>query len=210
MRFAIVCWTLLLAAGVAVTATPLYNDPEIDMDGGGASLPISTNIGTVQPSAGCPVVSGLIQCTFDFFNDTGSILASFTFQTTINTGLSDAAAASFTCHDGGGFFLHCGSVYTSATGNLRYDFTGVNAPEGDEGAGSGDTEIGEQEGIPLGGHFIVTLRGWSRGATSGGEQLYTDLPHLNDSFTQSPEPAVAFTFGTGLLLLAAIWRRAVR
>ena len=206
MRLIIVCCTLLLAASFAVTGTPVY-DPEVALDGGGDAIPITLGINQIQPNAGCPVLNGLIQCTFDFVNDTSNILTSFTFQTTINTGLSSEAAGSFTCADGGGYFLSCGVHYTSLTGNLRYDFSGVNPPDGDENS---DLELNEMEGIPPNGHFIITLLGWAPDATVGGEQLYSDLPHLNNSFTQSPEPAVAFTFGTGLLLLAAMWRRAVR
>jgi hypothetical protein len=198
MRLAIVGPALFLAAAVAVTATPLLNDPEITIDSGCCSIPISTGINTVQPT-------GAETVTYDFFNDTNNIVTGFRFATTINTGLSSQAAASFTCADPGGYFLNCTTTYTSSTGNLLYVFSGVNPADGDE-SGS-DTEVGEQEGIPPAGHFIITLQGWIPDAMSAGQTLYSGTPVLDDTFTQTPEPAVALTLGTGLLLLAAIWRR---
>ena len=190
--------TLFLAAAVAVSAAPLLNDPDILIDSGGDAIPISTGINQVQPN-GAQTVS------FDFVNDTLNIVTGFNFETTINTGLSGQAAASFTCDDPGGFFLGCTTSYTSSTGNLLYVFSGVNPAEGDENGS--DTEAGEQEGIPAGGHFIITLQGWTPDAMSAGEMLYSGTPTLDNTFTQTPEPAIALTLGTGLLLLAALWRR---
>jgi len=190
MRLPIVGPALFLAAAVAVTATPLLNDPQISIDSGCCSIPISSGINTVQPTGDATV-------TYDFFNDTKNIITGFTFETTINTGLSSEAAASFTCADPGGFFLGCSTSYTQTTGNLLYVFSGVNPPSGD----------GEDEGIFPGGHFIITLQGWVPDAMSAGQMLYNNLPTLDNTFTDTPEPAVALTLGTGLLLLAAIWRR---
>jgi hypothetical protein len=177
------------------------NDPEILIDSGGDAIPISSGINQVQPT-GAQTVS------YDFFNDTQGIVTSFLFQTMVNTGLSSAAAASFTCADPGGFFLNCGTNYDRMTGNLQYLFSGVNPPEGDENGS--DPETGEQEGIPPGGHFIITMQGWVPNATSAGQMLYENLPMLDNHFTDTPEPAVGLTLGAGLLLLAAMWRRAVR
>lgn len=191
MRLPIVGPTLFLAAAVAVTATPLLNDPEILIDSGCCSIPISSGINTVQPTGDATV-------TYDFFNDTKNIITGFTFETTINTGLSSEAAASFTCADPGGFFLNCSTSYTQTTGNLLYVFSGVTPPTGDGG---------EDEGIFPGGHFIITLQGWVPDAMSAGQMLYNNLPTLDNTFTDTPEPAVALTLGTGLLLLAVIWRR---
>jgi hypothetical protein len=203
MRLAIVGPTLFLAAAVAVTATPLLNDPQILIDTGGDAIPISSGINQVQPNGNQTV-------TFDFVNDTSNIVTAFRFATTINTGLSSQAAASFTCADPGGYFLSCTTSYDPSlnpppTGNLLYVFSGVSPADADEDGS--DTEAGEQEGIPPGGHFIITLQGWTPNATSAGEMLYSGTPMFHDSFTQTPEPAVALTLGTGLLLLAAIWRR---
>src|SRR5690349_1678345 len=141
MRLAIVCSTLCLAAGVVVSATPLH-DPQILIDTGGDSIGISIGINQVQPC-------GSSSCTYDFFNDTGAIITSFTFQTTVNANLSPENQASFTCADPGGYFLGCSTDYTSATGKLRYLFAGVNPSDGDEGQFSFfESEVGEQEGIP--------------------------------------------------------------
>ena len=194
MRLAIVGPTLFLAAALALTATPLLNDPEILIDSGGDAIPITSGINQVQPTGDQTV-------SYDFVNDTKSIVTGFTFETTINTGLSTEAAASFSCSDPGGFFLNCTSSYTSATGNLLYVFSGVNPFTGMSGSGAG-----LEEGIFPGGNFIITLNGWVPDAMSAGQVLYNELPTLENTFT-TPEPAAALTLGTGLLLLAAIWRR---
>jgi hypothetical protein len=203
MRLAIVGPTLFLAAAVVVTATPLLNDPEILIDTGGDAIPISSGINQVQPNGNQTV-------SYDFVNDTNNIVTGFRFATTINVGLSNEAAASFTCADPGGYFLSCTTSYDPSnpppmTGNLVYVFSGVNPTDGDD-TGT-DTEAGEQEGIPPGGHFIITLQGWTPNAMSAGEMLYSGTPMLQDTFTQTPEPAVALTLGTGLLLLVAVSRR---
>ena len=195
MRLAIVGPILFLAAAVAVTATPLLNDPQILIDTGGDAIPISTGINQVQPTGDQTV-------SYDFFNNTKNIVTGFTFETTINTGLSSDAAASFTCADPGGFFLDCNTTYTSSTGNLLYVFSGVNPFSGMSGSGAG-----EHEGIFPGGNFIITLQGWTPDAMSAGQMLYNELPTLDNTFTDTPEPAVALTLGTGLLLLAVIGRR---
>ena len=199
MRLPILFSTLCLAAGVAVTATPLLQDPQILIDTGGDSVGISVppGINQVQPC-------GSATCTYDFFNDTGSIITSFHFETTINPNLSDAViAANFSCVDAGGYFLHCSTQYMPS-GDLQYLFTGVNPPEGDEDGSR--TERGEHEGIPLLGHFVITLTGWTE-----NEELFVGgaPPTLDNSFSTAatPEPAAALTLGTGLLLLGAMWRR---
>jgi hypothetical protein len=198
MRFLVVPTLVLLSASLLVTATPIApGDPRILIDTGGDSLPISTNIDTVQPSTNCPTVEGILTCTFDFFNDTGRFLTSFQFETIVNTGLSAQAVGAFTCADPFGFFEDCSVHYTSDTGDLKYLFFGVVSP-------SNGIDPPGPHGIPPDGHFIIVLEGWSPGATSGGEQLYPDLPHLDDTFTTSPEPSAWVTLGTGLTLLAAM------
>ena len=200
-----------MLSAVSFTASgALLNDPEMVIDGDCCSIPISSGINQVQPT-------GASSVTYDFFNDSPNIITSFIFQTTINKGLSSAASASFTCTDPGGFFLNCVVFYDPATGTLRYTFSGVNPPDGDEGT---DTEIGQMEGIPpassnpvaVNGHFKITLNGWVTDATSGGEQLYSGVPHVDGSFTETPEPSAALAIGTGLMLLGLLRyrRRAVR
>jgi hypothetical protein len=194
MRLAIVCPALFLAAAVAVTATPLLNDPEILIDSGGDAIPITSGINQVQPTGDQTV-------TYDFINNTKYVVTGFTFETTINVGLSSEAAASFTCADPGGFFLNCTTTYTQSSGDLLYVFSGVNPFTEMSGSGAG-----LQEGIFPAGNFIITLDGWIPDAMSAGQMLYNELPTLDNTFTV-PEPAVALTLGTGLLLLAAMWRR---
>ena len=195
MRLAIALPTLFLT-GIAVTATPLLQDPQILIDSGGDAIPISSGINQVQPNGNQTVA-------YDFFNDTSNIVTSFTFQTTVNPNLTSEEAALFTCSDPGGYFLGCNTHYDSPTGNLLYLFSGVNPPEGDENGS--DPETGEQEGIPPGGHFIITLQGWTE-----NETLFVNgtPPELNNNFsTDAPEPAAALTLGAGLLLIAVMWRR---
>jgi hypothetical protein len=86
--------------------------------------------------------------------------------------------------------------------------------EGDE---TQEPEIGEQEGIPPNGHFKITLQGWTPDVVSAGQQLYSNVPNLDNNFVQtpipeSPEPASVLTLGTGLLTLGVMLlrRRSVR
>ena len=197
MRFATVFSALLFAAGVAATASPLH-DPQILIDTGGDSMGITVppGINQVQPC-------GSASCVYDFFNDTGSIITSFKFQTTVRTNLSPANQASFTCSDPSGFFLGCSTTYTASNGTLIYLFDGVNDSDGDEGQfpGSSESEIGEREGIPLLGHFVITLNGWTPDPVlfqgPGGTP-----PSLTNTFaTDAPEPSASLLLGTGLLLL---------
>jgi hypothetical protein len=206
MRLLITLSVLFLAATIAGTAAPLLlppiHDPEILIDSDCCSIPITTGINQVQPT-------GAQTVTYDFFNDTPDVITSFVFQTMINTGLSPQAASSFTCMDNAGFFLGCTVHYDSISGNLQYSFSGTNPLEGDE---TQESEIGEQEGIPPNGHFKITLQGWTPDVMSAGEELYSNVPNLDNTFVQtpitdSPEPAAVLTMGTGLLVLAAMLRR---
>ena len=198
MRLAIVCSTLLLASGVAVSASSLLQDPQILIDSGGDATPIS-----IPPGLNIAQPCGSATCSYDFLNDTPNIVTGFNFKTTINTGLSGEEASLFTCADPGGYFSTCKTTYDPSTGILQYFYSGVNPPDGDEGGT--DTEAGEQEGIPLQGHFIITLQGWTE-----NDALFVNgtPPSLSNTFsTDAPEPSVAITLGSGLLLLAAMLRR---
>lgn len=199
MRLAIVCSILLAASGVAAMATPIFQDPQIIIDTGGDAIGITMGINQVEP-CGSP------SCTYDFFNDTGGIVTSFLFDTTIQSRLSsDVISANFSCADPGGYFLGCSTNYTSGTGDLQYVFSGVGKSDGDEGGT--DSEAGEMEGIPPGGHFIITLNGWVE-----NDALFVGgaPPELTNSFTtDAPEPSAALLFGTGItmLLAAFLFRR---
>ena len=210
MRLAIFCCILLVAAGVTARATPV-NDPEMEIDTGGFSLPISTMIGMAQP---CDPGPQNMPCSYDFFNDTGSLLTSFTFETKINTGLSlDIIAQNFTCVDPSGYFgadglPGCAVNYNA--GDLKYVFSAVNPPDGEEVT---QTEVGEGEGIPPDGHFFITFKGWTPNLTitvdNASVQLYSGEPKTTNSFQTVPEPAAAGSLLVGLMLLGAIWRRRV-
>jgi hypothetical protein len=198
MRIAIVCSTLLLACGVAATASSLLQDPQILIDSGGDATGIS-----IPPGINIAQPCGMATCSYDFVNDTPNIVTGFNFKTTINTGLTSEEASLFTCADPGGYFISCNTKYDSLTGTLQYFYSGVNPPDADENGT--DTEAGEQEGIPLQGHFIITLQGWTE-----NDVLFVDgtPPSLINTFsTDAPEPSVAITLGSGLLLLAAMLRR---
>jgi len=200
MRLFVTLSLLILAAAIGATATPLLppiNDPEILIDSSCCSIPITSGINQVQPT-------GAQTVAYDFFNDTSNVITSFKFQTMVNAHLSTQASSSFTCMDNAGFFLGCKVNYDPSTGNLLYSFSGTDPLEGDE---TQESEIGEQEGIPPSGHFAITLKGWTPDAMSAGQELYSNLPTLRNDFTQTPEPAVALTLGTGLLFLAALLRR---
>ena len=206
MRFQNMFPVLFLAATIAGTAAPLVlppiHDPEILIDSDCCSIPITSGINQVQPT-------GAQTVTYDFFNDTPDVITSFVFQTMINTGLSPQAASSFTCVDNAGFFLGCTVHYDPVSGNLQYSFSGTNPLEGDE---TQESEIGEQEGIPPNGHFKITLQGWTPDVVSAGQQLYSNVPNLDNTFVQtpitdSPEPASVLMLGTGLLTLGVMLRR---
>ena len=211
MRLAIFCCILLVAAGVTATATPV-NDPEMEIDTGGFSTPISTTIGTAQPCDPGPLN---MPCSYDFFNDTGNLLTSFTFETKINPGLSpDIITQNFTCADPSGYFASRGlpgcAVNYIPNGDLKYLFSAVNPPDGDE---TSQSELGEGEGIPANGHFMITFKGWKPDLTVTVDNtvvpLYSGEPTTNNSFQTVPEPAAAGSLLVGLMLLAAMWGRRV-
>ena len=201
---------VFLVVRPAADGTPL--DPEIVIDLGLQSVPVSTNISIVQPT---PTGADI---TFQFFNDTGFVVNSLMFETDINKGLTTVTTA-FTCSQPGGYFLGCTITYDVKTGHLIYLFSGVTGLDGEEIDPSSplctknvscDNEQGEHEGIPLGGHFTVTLLGWTLAPTaqtpSGGtELLYSGQRTFNDSFTTVPEPSngelVGFLLVIGILAI---------
>ena len=193
------CLVALPAIALADGVPP---DPQILIDLGGESTGISGGITTIQPDGTDPL-------TFDFFNDTGNIITGFTFLVQLNTGLSAAQIALFSCPTSGFFLSTDCSHYNSDTGILPFIFSGVNPSDGDEfcpiGAEFCDSEFGEQEGIPVNGHFLVTLNGWTRNLAGGS--IYGDLPTFQNSFTTAPEPSMIPILAGGVLLIAVFARR---
>ena len=114
---------LLLAISTAVFAS---TDPTIFIDSGDPlPLLLSNGLNQVQPNGTNPL-------TFDFLNDTGAIVTSMLFQTTVNAGLSSGASASFTpCQSI--FFVNCTVAYDPANGALSYDAFGENPSAGENG-----------------------------------------------------------------------------
>jgi hypothetical protein len=178
-------------------ANPTPTDPEILIDIGCCSDSLQNQFNEVQPDG---TSTSLV---FDFKNDTGGIVTSLTFDTTINKSLSqDQINSGFGCPEDSHYFLSCDTPYDPTTGALQYRFFGVNPADGDEM--SGDTEFGEYEGIPLGGDFKVTLQGWTTGATAGdGTALFNGVPKLSNGFT-APEPSQLLLLAVECLLLVSI------
>jgi hypothetical protein len=196
MRVAIVSSILFLTAAVAGHAT-LLQDPNMEVDNGGDAIGITSGINQVQPCGGSRT------CDYSFFNDTGAIITSFTFETTIAMNLSPDAQASFTCSDPGGFFKTCTTMYDPPTGDLEYSFSGVFPPIGNANG------PGEERGIAPGAIFTIGLNGWVPDAMSAGQTLYEGLPTFTTSTftTSAPEPSTLIGLGSGLLFFGLMWRR---
>ena len=199
--FAVLGFAIALP-GVALAA----GDPTILIDAGDPDpLLLSQDLNQVQPNGTDPL-------TFDFLNDTGGIVTSFTFTTHINPGLNTVPTSfQFTPS---GYFLTGAVEYNpiDPNGTLTFKFFGVNPPDNDEFT-PGDDEANEKEGIPLNGTFHITLQGWVSGACSGGndpcfgEQLYSGLPTFQNSFTATPEPSAWMLLGTAILGAGLAFRR---
>jgi hypothetical protein len=192
---------LLAAVSFPALANPTPTDPEILIDTGCCSDSLSTKFGEVQPS------STNSSPFFDFINDTGRVVTSLTFNMTVNAGLTDAEVHSgFSC-PAQGYFLSCVLFYNMENGALQYNFSGVNPADGDENYPvDHDTENGQNEGIPIGGDFKVTLQGWSLGATAGDNAplFGATLPSFENGFTVTPEPSQLVLLAVECLLLISI------
>ena len=186
---------LLAAVSFSALANPTPSDPEILIDIGDAPFNLSTDFNAIQPDGTTQSLA------FDFHNDTGGIVTSLTFNTTINKNLSDTSA--FNCPADPGYFFFCKVNYDGPSGALQYQFFGVDPPEGDENfALSGDNEFGEHEGIPIGGDFKITLEGWTVGPDTAS--LYATLPQFDNTFTATPEPSQLVLLAVASLLLVSI------
>jgi hypothetical protein len=194
----LVC-SLMIGLSAVTLAQSLPPDPEILIDTGGDPMNITTGISQVQAN-GSPLVS------YDFVNDT-SLLTSFMFETMVNKGLDPwlATHVFFGCLNPGGYFLNCSVNYNPTTGDLKYLFSGVLPPDGDETPGPGfdpTGEVGEHEGIPTGGVFHITMVGWIDGGYGG--LLYQNRPTFSNSFTTVPEPTSFLSFLAELLLMGCV------
>jgi hypothetical protein len=197
-----VCPYLFLLAAVCFSALadPTPSDPEILIDIGCCSDSLSTQFNNIQPN-------GNFTTVFDNFkNDTGGIVTSLTFTMTIAKGLtSDQISSGFSCPSPMvKYFLSCATPYDAGSGLLQYEFFGVNPADGDDNASDPPTE---QEGIPVGGDFKITLVGWTAGATVGDNNtpLFDQSSfHFNNTFTATPEPSQIVLLVVASLLLVSI------
>jgi hypothetical protein len=216
-------WILATVVAATAAARPI-RDPQMGLDSGSLSDPISTSTVFVPDSNGGGA--------FGFYNNTGSFITELVFGTTILPGLtSQQLSGVFSCNDQNTpvhpnpFFLNCAIFYTPASGQLKIAFYGVRANDNDPN----DAEINEHEGIPpilarcqntpdapgcrLVGHFIVTLNdgygpsptgtgGWTTSATPGvflaGGPVFGVL-----EIDTAPEPGTAALAFAALIGLAA-------
>jgi hypothetical protein len=202
---------LLAAFSFSALANPTPTDPEILIDIGFGSDSLQNQFNLLQPDGTNPSISLV------FKNDTGGIVTSLTFDAFIQAHLTDTQVHSgFSCQPDAGnhfaLFLSCGVDYTASTGELKYQFFGVNPADGDENFPvDHDNEIGQWEGVPIGGDFTLTLMNWTTSAAAGdGTPLFDGAPQLNNTFTATPEPSQLLLLAVASLLLvsiAAITRR---
>jgi len=171
------------------------------------TTPVSTTLNEVQVNTSPFCENGTLlnegaDCEYGFTNDTGAIIDSFTFK--IN-GIDQADANQILDNDPcdvtlNGYFLNCSALYNSVTDVFTYSFSGVYPPDGDESGPSFDQEIGEQEGVPPTGSFLIDLQDWNTGT------LGSDLSSISlaNSFTTVPEASSPVMLLTDVLLFAGV------
>ena len=219
-----------LSAFCGVAAADSFTDPAMGMDAGSFSTALSTftSFTPDQTNGG-----GFL----DLFNDTGELITSITFETTIKTGLTginvDTISRTFPCNGATNltlpnpFFLNCDVTYDSTSGHLDFKFVGVNPPGGgpDEGIpplppGCTALNADSDPSCTGQGHFAIIFNdGFATTGDSGG-WLGTDTDLFNGPPVFSvaavtteqvtPEPASLLLAGAGLLALAVGRRRLLR
>jgi hypothetical protein len=214
-------WLLVAACMVAVPVTVSANtiDPGIGVVGEDppscgvvTCLPISTDLVNVKPT---PDNSSP---TFYFYNDTGSIINSITFDVAVNANLTPTnlgpastiyiGTIPFGCSqtgtNAGADFKNCAVSYNTTQGILSFVFSGVNPSDKDELCPATDCEVGEKEGIPPTtgpyAEFLISLSGWVPNLSDG--PIYSNLPTFTGEFTTVPEPSALLTLLFGFVGIA--------
>jgi hypothetical protein len=201
---------LLAACLIALPALTWASiDPGITIESGDPPFVflggITNNLNGVQPTTTSPDI------TYEL-NDDNAVITSLTFDMTINPGLLVRDVLNtFSCSQprGQAYFLRCRVTYTPSTGDLKYVFSGVRRPDGDELCPALDCEVGEREGIPPGASFFVVLTGWVPDLTINDPvEVYSGLPVFSNSFTTAaPEPSTLWTLALVLLLVGWVVER---
>jgi len=134
---------LILSALSSGAMAGTITDPAMSMDAGSFSTALS------QFTSFTPINGGGV---LDLFNDTGEVITSIEFQTTLNAGLSPRTVeAAFSCNDATNptlnnpFFLDCSVSYDLNSGQLSVLFSVVNPLTGNTFVNNG---IGTDQGIP--------------------------------------------------------------
>ncbi len=208
---------MLVAAGwlLAFSGTAMANmaDPSIGVLGGDppCTQTFDINVTNINPSVQPQGISGTT--CYIITNNSGGIISSLDFGMTINTGLESIDGLNVTGAGGifsiqqldtSGYFKHTSLTYNDTTGDLGFEFFGVNKADGDEHC-PGDCEINEQEGIPPGGIFTLELTGWVSGlSVNDPVQVYPGLPDVTSTFTTTPEPSTWLVLMIGFLAIAGV------
>lgn len=207
-----------LLAGSASMALANPVDPDISIDDGCCSVPISLGAPLVLNGSGGGVS--------DFFNPFNFFIDQLVFQATVAPNLS---VEDFNCPTPTLFFTSCSVNYVSGTdtGTVTFRFFGTKTADSDGTPTAGDpNEAAEQEGIPellagctgfetegtctTQGHFRISLNflgegqflaggsgGWNDPAIGLSGNIVTQ--QINDQVL--PEPSTTGFLLTGLFLL---------